>query len=89
MHNRLTPLIGSRFLYRGRTWLLVEVMRSEDALVITPEKTFQGRPEPVQTDQYGQAIRRCPECLTLPISGTDEDSYSEAVMELLSGRLVN
>lgn len=89
MHDRLAQLIGSRFLFRGRTWLLLEVLRSEDAIVITPERHDQTRQKPVQMDQYGQANRRCPECLTLPLSNQDGSSYSEDVMELLSGRIPN
>ncbi|MGV6827550.1 MAG: hypothetical protein ACWA5Q_11300 [bacterium] len=85
MQANISKLIGSKFLFRGRTWQLVEVLDDEDSLVIAPEHAKQsGR---IQANQYGQATRRCRECLTLRLSNTEGDGYSESVLELLSGRL--
>lgn len=86
MHPQLTKLIGKRFLYQGKVWIIVEVMREEDALVIVPEQATLNRR--IQADQYGHATRRCDSCVTLPLSDPDDpDSYSREVMELLSGTL--
>ncbi len=86
MHTQLTKLIGKRFLYKGKVWVIVEVMREEDALVIVPEQAAQNRR--IQADQYGNATRRCDSCITLPLSDPDDpDSYSKEVMELLGGSL--
>lgn len=84
MHEKITKLIGEKFIFRGQVWIMVEVLRSDDAVVITPEKKLhtQGR---IQADQYGQAHRRCPECVTLELSNREGNGYSESVMELLSG----
>ncbi len=86
MHQQLTRLIGKRFRYRGQVWVIVEVMREEDALVIVPEQAARERH--IQADQYGNATRRCGSCITLPLSDPeDPDSYSPEVMELLAGSL--
>jgi hypothetical protein len=86
MHTQLTKLIGQRFLFRGKVWLIVEILREEDALVIAPEQAAQN--QRIQADQYGNATRRCDHCKTLPLSNSDNpDEYSTEVMELLGGRL--
>ena len=86
MHTQLIRLIGKRFVYKGKVWIIVEVMREEDALVIVPEQAARNRH--IQADQYGNATRRCNDCLTLPLSDPeDPDSYSPEVMELLSGSI--
>ncbi len=88
MHTQLTKLIGQRFLFRGKVWIIVEILREEDALVIAPEQAAQN--QRIQADQYGNAMRRCDHCNTLPLSGTEnEDEYSEDVMELLAGRIAD
>ncbi len=86
MHTQLTKLIGQRFLFRGKVWIIVEILREEDALVIVPEQATQN--QRIQADQYGNATRRCDHCKTLPLSNKDNaDEYSVDVMELLSGRI--
>ena len=85
MYPQLTKLIGKKFLFRGRTWLLVEILRTEDALVIAPVKAAGNKL--IQADQYGHATRRCHECMTIPLTNAEGDGYSETVMELLSGRI--
>lgn len=82
--QRLRTLTGQRFRYLGDDWRLLEVLADEDALVLSP---LSSAATPVQTDQYGQPTRRAQQTLTLPLSGSDRDSYSEEVLELLAGRL--
>lgn len=85
MYSQLTKLIGKRFIYEGKVWLIVEVLRSEDAVVIVPEQAALKKQ--IQADQYGHATRRCEECRTLPLTNTAGDAYSQAVMDLLTGRI--
>jgi len=85
MYPQLTKLIGKRFLFRGKVWLIVEVLREEDALVIAPEQAAKNKH--IQTDQFGHASRRCDACMTLALSNTKANDYSETIMELLSGRI--
>ena len=87
MYPQLVKLIGKKFLYQGKPWLLVEVLRAEDALVIAPAEAASQKM--IQADQYGHATRRCQECLTLPLTNQDGSGYSEAVMELLSGHITD
>ncbi len=84
MRAPLQGLIGKRFRYRGELWTVVEVLHTEDALVIAPQDSHPA--PPIQADQYGNAKRRCAHCLTLPLSDPeDPDRYSPEVMELLAG----
>lgn len=85
MYTQLAKLIGKRFLFRGKVWLIVEVLREEDALVIAPEQAAKNKR--IQPDQFGHATRRCDACMTLPLSNAESNGYSETVMELLSGRI--
>lgn len=86
MHTQLTKLIGQRFLFHGKVWIIVEILREEDALVIVPEQATQN--QRIQADQYGNAMRRCDHCKTLPLSNKENaEEYSIEVMELLSERI--
>ena len=86
MYSQLTKLIGKRFIYQGQVWMMVEVLREEDAVVIVPEQAALNKQ--IQTDQYGHATRRCEECKTLPLTNKEgSDAYSDEVMSLLSGRI--
>jgi len=88
MHTQLTKLIGQRFLFRGKVWTIVEILREEDALVIAPEQATQN--QRIQADQYGNATRRCDHCKTLSLSNPDSpDEYSTDIMELLAGRIAD
>ncbi len=85
MYRKLTKLIGKRFLFRGKVWLIVEVLKEEDALVIAPEQAAKNKR--IQPDQFGHATRRCEACVTLALSNAEANGYSEAVLELLSGHI--
>jgi len=85
MHDKISKLIGEKFDYQGETWIMVEVLTAEDAIVITPENTFSSKR--IQDDQYGQARRRCVECVTLKISSDDGSGYSDNLLKMLAGHL--
>ena len=85
MYPQLVKLIGKRFLFHGKVWLIVEVLREEDALVIAPEQAAKNKR--IQPDQFGHATRRCDACKTLALSTEQGKGYSGDVMELLSGRI--
>lgn len=85
MYSQLTKLIGKRFIFEGEVWLMVEVLRNEDAVVIVPEQAAIRKQ--IQANQYGHATRRCEECRTLPLTNKEGDAYSQAVMDLLTGRI--
>lgn len=85
--KRLRALTGQRFRYRGQEWLLIEVLAAEDALVLASAGDSVAS---VQTNQYGQPSRRAARTLTLPLSPDDGGSgYSDAVLELLAGRITD
>ena len=77
--ERMRSLIGSRFTYLHRDWVLIEVLGNEGQLVLS---ALQGT-APIQPDQYGQPSRRVPENLTIPVFSQDGESLSEDAMMLL------
>jgi len=81
--QRLRTLTGQHFSFLDGEWRLIEVLGAEDALVLQRI----GSHDQVQSDQYGQPLRRTPQTLTLPLSGDDAEGYSEEVLALLAGRL--
>lgn len=82
--EKLRGLTGQRFVYLDEQWCLVEVLGQEDALVIAAVTQTSGQ---VQSNQYGQPNRRVPQTLTLPLTGSSPDGYSDEVIALLSGRI--
>ncbi|MES9900162.1 MAG: hypothetical protein ABW148_14240 [Sedimenticola sp.] len=80
--DRIRPLIGNRFRYLGQTWVLIEVLADEENLVLA-DTSQDG---PIQTDQYGQALRRGPENLLVPLFGDDPESFSEELLEVLANK---
>jgi hypothetical protein len=82
--QRLRTLVGSRFRYLDITWRLAEVLGQEDALVLVHA---DGEHAPLQQNQYGHSTRRVPRTLTLPLSDSEQDGYSDEVMALLAGKL--
>jgi len=85
LHHRLRALIGSEFRYQGARWTLIEVLASEDVVVL---RNCDAGERPVQTDQYGAPLRRSQETLSLPINGPD-DGFSVEMQDLLVGRIDN
>ena len=85
LHRNLRQLIGQHFRYLSDDWVLIEVLGDEDKVVL--QRVGQRANDPLQADQYGQARRRVPETLALPISAPDDaDTYSEELMLLFDGR---
>lgn len=82
--QRLRKLLGCRFRYLDITWRLAEVLAGEDALVLV---RIDGESSPLQQNQYGHSTRRVPQTLTLPLSDSEQEGYSEEVLALLSGKL--
>ena len=81
MYNRLLNLVGKIFSYQGCRWLLIEVMPELDSLVLRRLDSDKL----VQTNQFGNANRLSHETLTLKISETNNQDYSQEVLILLSG----
>jgi len=79
--------VGRRFHYRGRDWIVLELLLEENRIVLTPAESRRMAGGPIQTNQYGQPLRRCPDCLTLPISPISGEGYSGEMLELLAGRV--
>ena len=85
LHQRLRQLVGMHFDYLSCTWRLIEVLAQEDKVVL--QRLDAVATSKLQANQYGQAMRRCPETLTLPISSDREaGSFSDELLLLLQGK---
>jgi len=78
--RRLRRLIGRRCRYLGQECTLIEVLADEAALVLRCDE----RLPPIQTDQFGQALRRASETCHVPVFGDDQENLSEDMLELLT-----
>ena len=81
LHLKLRKLVGQHFSYLSDRWVLVDILETEDTVVL--QRLADATPR-LQTDQYGQAQRRSAETLCLPISA--DEGYSEELLLLLNGR---
>ncbi|MCB1786872.1 MAG: hypothetical protein KDJ33_11510 [Gammaproteobacteria bacterium] len=84
LHRRLRQLIGERFDYLGEVWILIEVLIDDDSVVL--RRCEHCRPNSVQRNSYGVPNRRVSDTLTLRISDSSGESYSEDILVLLEGR---
>ena len=84
LHRKLQKLIGTRFDYLGEVWILIEVLADLDQLVL---RRYDGcAPGRLQQNVYGMPNRRVKDTLTLAISDSYCDAYSEDILVLLEGR---
>lgn len=58
----LRELIGTRLRYQGRLYKVIDLLEEEVELVL---ESVDG--VAIQTDQFGEAHRRVPETLTVPV----------------------
>ena len=86
LHQKLRQLVGREFDYLACRWRLIEVLATDDKVVL--QRLAPGSPGTLQPNQYGQAMRRCPETLTLPVSRPEEPGdFSEELLLLLQGKV--
>lgn len=85
LHQRLQTLIGERFFYQKQEWLLLDILVSEDLLVLCRHGDCEKKK--LQTNQYGQPSRRAQVTITLPISDPSDAGFSEEALEFLKGKL--
>jgi hypothetical protein len=84
LHHRLHALIGERFLYLDEIWILIEILSDTDAVVL--QRCLDCQPGRVQQNAYGIPNRRAQDTLTLPISDSSGDAYSDDLLLILEGR---
>ena len=63
MLKHLQSLLGQTLTYQGERCTIIEILQSENTLVLQCDKH---RPV-IQANQYGDASRRAPNYLSLPI----------------------
>ena len=73
--QQLRLLVGKSVEYRGHTCRIIEVLDSENALVVRCE----GMQRVIQSNQFGEATRRVQQCHTLPLF--DENDKLNPVIE--------
>jgi hypothetical protein len=84
LHQKLRKLVGQDFHYLSCDWRLIDILTDEDQVVLERLGTSA---HALQPNQYGQASRRCPETLTLPISDRETpDNFSDELLLLMQGK---
>jgi hypothetical protein len=76
--QQLRSLIGKAVDYRGQSCRIIEVLDTENALVIRCES----RQAMIQHNQFGEATRRVQQCLTLSLFD-DNDRLNPVIAEWL------
>jgi hypothetical protein len=77
---RLRSLIGKRFEYQDRRWILIEIL-ADERIVVLRGTTGES---PIQVDQFGHPARRTTDTLSLPMLAPDGDNLSDELMLLLT-----
>ncbi len=75
--EQLRALIGERVRYLGRAWEIVEVLEDGPALVLQDVSH-----KVIQPDQHGEAHRRVPTTVTIPIFAPDGASLNPVFQSL-------
>lgn len=64
--SQLRGMIGQRVNYQGQTCVVIEVLEQDIELVLQVEAQ-----QTIQPDQYGEARRRVPDTITIPVLSQD------------------
>lgn len=77
-------LIGRRVRYQGQTYEIIEILIEEPALLVLQNEGHTT----IQPDQHGEAHRRVPETVTLPVTlkNSGDFDFEDMEVELLDGR---
>ena len=74
----LQKLIGRRFRYKGIDYQVIEVLAKDHVLVISGQNLNE-----VQTDQFGEPRRHCPETHMVPLQSDTNQDLHPLVLALL------
>lgn len=74
---QLRKLIGARARYQGRIYEILEIIEDEPALVLQDESHST-----IQADQHGDAHRRVPSTVTVPLPLTAGGAIDLAATEI-------
>lgn len=77
--QQIRSLIGCGFSFRGENFVLIDVMTDEASVVLDQ----RGRRATIQTDQFGQPLRRTGDIRVMPIFAVQGGRISSELSELL------
>jgi hypothetical protein len=78
--RRMRKLIGRRCRHLGQRCMLIDVLADEGTLILRCE---EGEP-PVQSDQFGHALRRAYETREVAVFDADGDTLTPETLDLLA-----
>ncbi len=78
--RRLRRLLGRRCRHLGRPCTLLDILTEEAAIVLRCD----GGTPPIQTDQFGRALRRAHETELVPLFDTGGGGLSADALDLLA-----
>ena len=76
--QRLRDLIGLRVRYQDQDWQIIEVLEDGPSLVLQDCTTHTV----IQPDQHGEAHRRVPNTLTIPLLAADKKELNPIFLDL-------
>jgi hypothetical protein len=78
--TKIRALLGKEVVIDGRRFLVHELLRDCESLVLMP----LDQPYSIQADQYGDPRRRAQETLTLPLKSSLDDDLHPLVKQILN-----
>ena len=76
--NQLHGLIGLRVIFQSQPWEIIEILEDGPALVLQDSQ----RHTVIQPDQYGEAHRRAPSTVTIPVFTLDKTELHPSFLSL-------
>lgn len=82
LHHRLHALVGRRCrFFDGDEWQVIDILPEEHSLVLGRSSPSTS---PIQTDAFGNALRRAPETRVVRYTDDDGEITEEALLLLAS-----
>jgi len=77
--TKIRALLGKEVVIDGRRFLVHELLRDCESLVLMPlDQAYT-----IQADQYGDPRRRAQETLTLPLKSSQSDDLNPVIQQIL------
>ena len=76
--DQLRGLIGLKVIYQNQPWEIIEILEDGPALVLQDSQMHQV----IQPDQFGEAHRRVPPTVTIPVFTLDKTELHPSFLSL-------
>lgn len=76
--NQLRGMIGQKVVYQGTPYQVIEIIETNTSLVLQ----VSTRDKVIQADQHGDAQRRVPDTVTIPVLSADRSELHPLFLAL-------